>query len=137
MESSRVTSIILTVLSYVLTTFVVQAISHFVINVEHYRTITYLRPEPIFALGVLSMIIQGTVFGFLFPVFNQTGSPVRNGLLFSWTLGAFLASYIVLGEAGKEAIPSVAAWVRVEFLAAAAQFTIFGVLLGLVNRRRA
>ena len=82
------------------------------------------------------MVVQGTVFGLLFPVFNGGRPTIRNGLLFSWTLGAFLASYIVLGESGKYAVPSIASWIRVELLAAAAQFTLFGVLLGLVHRRR-
>jgi len=135
MGTTRATSVILTVLAYVLATFAVQAVSHFAINVEHYRSISYMRTQPIFFLGVLSMIIQGTVFGFLFPVFDRGPSRIRSGLLFSWILGGFLASYIVLAEPGKYAIPSVAAWVRVELVAAAAQFTLFGVLLGLVHRR--
>jgi hypothetical protein len=80
------------------------------------------------------MVIQGVIFGLLFPMFNRTGRPVRNGLRFSWTLGGFLASYIVLGEAGKYAIPSIPWWI-VELSAAVVQFTLFGVLLGLLHRR--
>lgn len=129
-------TVVLTVLAYVIATFAVQATSHFAINADHYRTLTFLRDRPIFAFGVLSMVVQGTVFGLLFPVFNGGRPTIRNGLLFSWTLGAFLASYIVLGESGKYAVPSVASWIRVELLAAAAQFTLFGVLLSLVHRRR-
>jgi hypothetical protein len=135
MGTTRATSVILTVLAYVLVTFAVQAVSHFAINAEHYRSISFMRAQPIFFLGVLSMLIQGTVFGLLFPVFDRGPSRIRSGLLFSWILGGFLASYIVLAEPGKYAIPSVASWVRVELVAAAAQFTLFGLLLGLVHGR--
>ena len=135
MGTRRVSTVVLTILAYVLATFTVQALSHFVINAEHYRTIPMLRPDPIFAFGVLSMVVQGAVFGILFPVFNSGGSSIRNGLAFSWFLGAFLASYIVLGESGKYVVPSIAAWIRVEFLAAVAQFTVFGVLLGMVHKK--
>jgi hypothetical protein len=57
-------------------------------------------------------------------------------VLFSWALGAFLASYIILGEAGKYAIPSISSWIAVELSTAAVQFTAFGALLGLLHRRR-
>ena len=55
---------------------------------------------------------------------------------FSWALGAFLASYIVLGEAGKYAIPSLASWIAVEGGVAFVQYSLFGILLGLIHRRR-
>ena len=135
MGTRRATSIVLTVLAYVLATFAVQAVSHFAINAEHYRSIPIMRAQPIFFLGVLSMLIQGTVFGFLFPIFDRGPSRIRSGLLFSWILGGFLASYIVLAEPGKYEISSVASWVRVELVAAAAQFTLFGLLLSLVHGR--
>ncbi len=136
MGNARVLTVVLTVLAYVVATFAVQATSHFAINADHYRTITFLRDRPIFAFGVLSMVVQGTVFGLLFPVFSGGRPTIRGGLLFSWILGAFLASYIVLGESGKYAVPSVASWIRVELLAAAVQFSLFGLLLGLVHRGR-
>lgn len=135
MGTPRVLTVVLTVLAYVVATFGVQATSHFAINADHYRTITFLRDPPVFAFGILSMVIQGTVFALLFPAFGGGRPTLRRSLLFAWALGAFLASYIVLGESGKYAVPSVAAWIRVELLAAVAQFTLFGVLLWLVHRR--
>lgn len=128
-------TVALTLLAYVAATFAVQATSHFAINAEHYRAIAFLRAQPIFPLGFASMLVQGAVFALLFPVFHRGGSSIKNGLIFSWLLGSFLASYIVLAEPAKYAVPSLASWIRVEALAAAAQFTLFGVLLGLMHRR--
>src|SRR4051812_12577002 len=103
MESQRVSPIrlLLTIIAYVATTFVVQGTSHFLVNADHYAGITIMRTQPVVALGFLAMIVQGTIFALLFPTFNRCPSPVRNGIRFSWALGAFLASFIVLGAAGE------------------------------------
>lgn len=127
----------LIIIAYVLTTFAVQGTSHFVVNAGHYAAMTIMRPEPVVAMGIASMLVQGLIFALLFPVFRRDASPVKSALLFSWAVGGFLASYIVLGEAGKYAIPSIPSWIAVELSAAFAQFTIFGALLGLLHRRRA
>lgn len=131
----NVARVALTVLAYMVATFGVQGASHFAVNADYYAGIVIMRPEPIIPMGLASMVVQGLIFAWLFPVFNRGPHPVRNGIVFSCTLGAFLASYIVLGEAGKYAIPSVGSWVAVEGSVAAIQYILFGVLLGLLHRR--
>ena len=116
-------------------TFGVQGASHFAVNAEHYASIPIMRPEPIIPMGLASMVVQGLIFAWLFPVFNRGPHAVRNGIKFSCTLGAFLASYIVLGEAGKYSIPSIGSWIAVEGSVAAVQYVLFGILLGLLYRR--
>ena len=127
----------LTILAYVLVTFGVQGTSHFALNAEHYATMSILRPEPVIAMGIGSMVIQGAIFGWLFPACRPGASTVWDGVKFSWALGGFLASYIVLGEAGKYAIPSIPAWITVEGSVAFVQYSVFGLLLGLIHRRTA
>jgi hypothetical protein len=128
---------ILTVLAYAAATFGVQGVSHFAINADHYAAIPIMRAEPILPLGLTSMVVQGLVFAWLFPRFNRGPHPIRNGVVFSCTLGAFLGSYIVLAEAGKYAIPALGSWIAVEGAATAVQFVVFGMLLGLIHRRQA
>jgi hypothetical protein len=130
----RPTQVALTVVAYVLTTFAVQGASHFAINADHFASIPIMRAEPLVPLGISSMVIQGLIFGWLYPAYATGGSTLRKSILFSWLIGGFLASYIILGEAGKYAIPSLSSWIAVETSAAIAQFTIFGVWLGLIHR---
>jgi hypothetical protein len=134
-EERKPVTVLLTVLAYIVVTFGVQGTSHFVINAGHYAAIPIMRTEPVVAMGITSMIIQGLLFAWLFPIFNRTGSSVKNGLLFSWAIGVFLSSYIVLGEAGKYAIPSIPSWVVVETSSSFVQFTVFGAILGWLHRR--
>src|SRR4029450_9839305 len=104
----------LTVLGYVLTTFAVQGTSHFVVNADHFAATSIMRAEPLIPLGITSMVIQGLIFAWLYPVFANGTSTLRKSIVFSWLIGGFLASYIVLGEAGKYAIPSLSSWIAVE-----------------------
>src|SRR5258708_24809247 len=57
---------ILSTLAYMVGTFAVQATSHFAINREHYASVSFIRPEPIFALGALSMVLQGGILSWLY-----------------------------------------------------------------------
>jgi hypothetical protein len=130
----RPAQVALTVVAYALTTFAVQGTSHFAVNADYYASIPIMRAEPLVPLGITSMLIQGFIFAWLYPVYAGGASTLRKSIVFSWLIGGFLASYIVLGEAGKYAIPSLASWIAVESLAAFAQYTIFGVWLGLIHR---
>lgn len=128
------TRVVLTVLAYVVTTFVVQGGSHFAVNADHYAAIPILRADPIVPLGFTSMLIQGSIFALLFPRIVRGTPTVRQGMFFSWALGGFLASYIALAEPGKYAIPGIGSWIGVEVTTAAVQYTLFGVLLGLIHQ---
>lgn len=130
----RPAQIALTVVAYALTTFAVQGTSHFVINADHFANIPIMRAEPLIALGITSMLVQGLIFAWLYPTYAQGASSLRTSIGFAWLIGGFLASYVVLGEAGKYAIPSVSNWIAVEVTASFVQFTLFGVWLGLIHR---
>jgi hypothetical protein len=134
MQPHKPATVAVTVLAYIATTFAVQGSSHFGLNAEYYAAIPIMRAQPVVAMGLTSMVIQGLIFAWLYPTFAAGASIVRKGIVFSWALGAFLASYIVLGEAGKYAIPSIPRWMAVEGSVALVQYTLFGVWLGLIHR---
>src|SRR5437879_13824611 len=75
----------LAVLAYVVTTFATQAVSHFGVNAAHYAAVTYLRAQPIFALGVLSMLIQGSIMSYLYAQLPQSGRSIGHAVLSAWT----------------------------------------------------
>jgi hypothetical protein len=128
---------ILAVLAYVAATFVTQAGSHFIVNRDHYASVSYLRQEPIFPLGILSMFIQAAVLAYLYPRVAATRRTLGSALVFAWLTGGILVSYIALGEAAKYQVPSVPSWITVEALAGGVQFTLFGLLLGMIHRQSA
>jgi len=127
---------LLAVLAYVVATFATQAVSHFAVNAEHYAAVTYLRVQPIFALGVLSMLIQGSIMSYLYVQLPESGRSTGQAVLFAWLVGSMLVSYEALAEAAKYTVPSVTSWIAVEVASGFVQFTLYGVLLGWVYRAR-
>ena len=115
--------------AYVVATFATQAVSHFALNADHYAAVSYMRTNPIFSLGVLSMVIQGAGLCSVYARLAGHRPSLWRALGFSWAMGAFLVSYISLAEAAKYAVPSTASWIAVEALAGFVQFSIFGALL--------
>ncbi len=126
----------LAVLAYVVATFATQAVSHFGVNAAHYAAVTYLRAQPIFVLGVLSMLIQGSIMSYLYAHLSESWQSTGHAVLFAWLVGGILVSYEALAEAAKYSVPSVTSWIAVEVAAGFVQFTLFGALLGWVYRAR-
>ena len=127
---------VLTILAFIVVTFITQATSHFAVNADHYAVIQHIRKEPIFQFGILVMLIQGALLSVLYAKAFNTYRTIKTAVGFSWMMGGFLVSYIALAEAAKYTVPSIAAWIGVEVATGFIQFTIFGILLGLVYRDR-
>ena len=118
-------------LLFVLISFAAQSISHFGINADHYSTIPFMRKEPIFILGILTMIMQGLVLSHLFILFSKNDFTVKNGALFGLLITALFVSYPALVEPAKYLVPSVSSWILVEGMVGIFQFTIYGIVLSL------
>ena len=127
---------LLAVLAYVVATFATQAVSHFGVNAAHYAAVTFVRAQPIFALGVLAMLIEGSIMAYLYAQVPGAGRSIGHAVVFAWLVGGIVVSYPALAEAGKYSVPSVASWIAVEVAAGFVQFTLYGALLGWVYRAR-
>ena len=128
---------VLAVAAYIVATFAVQAASHFAVNPAHYAAVSYMRQEPIFALGILSMLVQGVALSYLFSRTAAAGRSVFEGVKFAWAGGSILVSYIALAEAAKYTVPAISSWLFTEIVSGFVQFTIYGTLLGFVYVRYA
>ena len=124
------------ILGYIVATFLVQGSSHFVVFARHYATIAIFNPKPDFLLGCLSMLIQGIILSVVFENSRFDSGGWKGALVFSWLFGAFLASYIALAEAGKYVVRDISGWIIVEVSSALVQYTVIGLMLGLIYRER-
>jgi len=134
MKTSDPLKIALGTLGYVVVTFLTQGTSHFAINREHYAAVASLRTEPIFALGIASMLIQGSILSYLYPIFCRGGSSWIKGLGYGVLIGVFFVSYPALAEPGKYIVPSIPSWIMVEGSVGLIQFGLFGLLLAAIYR---
>lgn len=126
---------LLSVPAFMLVSFAVQGLSHFVLNADHFAAVSFMRPEPVIPLGLLVMALQGTIMTAALGAWRGDTPRVTDGLLVSLAFGGFLVSYIALVEPSKYTVPSIAGWIRVEAVAGLVQFTVFGILLGWIHTR--
>ena len=80
------------------------------------------------------MLIQGSILSYLYVRLDDQQRSFRHAVSFGWLTGGILVSYIALAEAAKYAVPAIGSWMAVEATAGLAQFTLYGLLLGLVYR---
>jgi len=133
MENNDLTSLILGTLAFICISFIVQTMSHFAINVEHFSTIRFMRETPIFALGLTTMLIQGLVLSYLFTFYSHKHTSITKGITFGLIMGVFFVSYVAFVEPSKYQVPSIQAWMMVEGIAGMTQFIMFGAVLGLIR----
>ncbi len=126
---------VLTILAFVVVSFAAQGLSHFVINVDHFAAIPFMRQEPILLLGIAVMLIQGLLLSVLYARAYGHDNSVRHGIEFGLIMGLFLVSYIALVEPSKYTAPSISSWIAVEGSVGFVQFGVFGLLLGFIHRR--
>ena len=120
---------------FILISFAAQSISHFVINAAHYASIPFMRKEPIFILGLLTMIMQGMVLSHLFMIYCKNEVTIRKGFVYGLLLSAFFVSYPALVEPAKYQVPSISSWILVEATVGIIQFSLYGVLLALLFKK--
>ena len=127
--------LIIGTLLFIVVSFGTQSISHFVLNVQHYASISFMRKEPIFALGFLTMIMQGLVLSFLFILYAKDKFTVKKGFFFALIMSALFVSYPALVEPAKYQVENIGSWIMVEGIVGLIQFCVFGTLLGIVFRK--
>lgn len=118
-------------LAYLVLVFIVATAWHIGFFKEVYLRAN-LRAEPIFALGILSMLVQATIVAYLYPRFAGAGSPAKEGLKFGLIMGVLLGSYGVLAEAGKYDVGPLSTFLLYEGLFFLIQYAIVGVVIGLI-----
>jgi len=124
------------VLGYLVATFATQAVSHFVIFASHYAQVGHMKAEPIFALGLSSMLVQGAILSFVYARSRFIDHGIKGAVQCAWLFGAFLVSYIALAEAAKYSVPDVGSWIAVEAGVGFVQFSVAGLLMGWAHTSR-
>jgi len=94
------------------------------------------RAEPIIPLGVLAIVIQGAVIGYLYPYFIKgEGNPIFRGIKFNLIIG--LMTYTVMGfaTAAKFNIAPILPFLIYHTVFQFIQFTLTGAALGFIYRK--
>lgn len=120
-------------LVYVIITMALALPWHLVIFKDLYSSLgIYNREHPIIPLGLASMIIQGIVLAYFYPLFYKGGKPILQGMKFGLIIGIFLFSVSTLANAAKIQVTSMSTWILIQTAFHTIQFLLTGAGIGLV-----
>lgn len=135
-RSGSVRGFWLGVAAYLIPTFPIAFVWHLVAFAPAYDRLAIYRHEVIIPFGLLSMIIQGIVFSWVYPRAFPAGGPVlRNGMLYGLGLAILSWSFTTLAVAAKHVMTSVPDYMLLETGFTILQFVVVGPLIALAHRR--
>lgn len=122
--------------AYVVPSFPIAFVWHLILFAPFYHSLAMYRDEVIIPFGLLSMLIQGAAYSWIYPrAFVDRAAWVRNGVLYGLALGAVSWSFTTLAVAAKNVMTSVPTYVWLETGFTLVQFAIVGPLIALAYRR--
>ena len=129
-----VTDILLAALCYIVPTFPLGWIWHMTIFTERYKALQVYRDDPIPALGLSSMVVQGVIFAVAYVALIEpmTGSWLVKAAVYAGTGGLLSWSFTTLAWAAKARLTSLSEFFALETAFTAVQWIIVGVATALI-----
>ncbi len=125
--------LLLATLSYFVLTMALAYPWHLIWFHDVYKEIGAVqREEPIMILGMSSIVIQGLVIAYLYPMYYKTGNPIYQGIKFSLLMGLMVYTVMVFANAAKFLIEPVSTFLIYGTAFSLLQFTVTGSALGLI-----
>jgi hypothetical protein len=127
---------ILATVSYVVLSFALAYLWHLVWFHDLYVEMgAFTRADPIILLGVLTMIVQGMVIAYFYPLWYRGGHPVWAGIRYSLIIGLLIYTVMGFATAAKFNINPIETFLVYHTCFQFLQFTITGAVLGLIFGR--
>lgn len=124
------------VVAYIVPSFVIAYPWHLMVFAATYKELGIFRDDIIVPFGLLSMLIQGAAFSFVYPrIFSDRRAVLRNGLLYGLMIGLLSWTFTTLAVAAKNVMTSVPLYLALETGFTLLQFVVVGPLLALAHRR--
>lgn len=128
---------ILIALAYIIPTMILGYTWHLTFFRELYDSLEiYNRTEPIIPLGFFSMIIQGIVIAYLYPFYVKEKNTIAAAIKFNLLMGLFLFSVSTLANGAKIMVSSMQTWLMIQIVFHLLQFSVAGILIGLINMQK-
>jgi len=128
--------LVLATISYVVLTMAVAYPWHMMWFHDLYLEMgAYTRAEPIIPLGMISMLVQGLVIAYLYPLYYRGGNPIIQGIKFSLIMGSVVYSVLGFAMAAKIDINPISTFLLYSLMYQFIQYVITGSVLGFIYGR--
>lgn len=123
--------------AYVVPSFPIAYVWHLVAFAPNYHSLAMYRDDVIVPFGLLSMLIQGAAFSWVYPrAFADRSTWLWNGLRYGLALALLSWSFTTLAVAAKNVMTSVPTYMLLETGFTLIQFAIVGPLIALAYRNQ-
>ncbi len=121
--------------AYTAGTLTLAVLWHIVLFEERYRHFGYFDGEPDFALGAISVVIQGAALSWLYPRvrLGRRVSGVAHGLRYALLIGVFFWTSHVLAFVAKQHVNDAGMFVMMETVYLILQFGLYGIAIGRIG----
>ncbi len=136
MPPFHITHFVLATISYVVLTIAIAYPWHRIWFHNLYTSVgAYTRSEPDIVLGMLSMLLQGAVIAYLYPLYCKSERSIIQGVKFSLLIGCVVYSVMGFAMAAKININPVSVYLVCNAAFQLIQFTVTGIALGFIYRK--
>jgi hypothetical protein len=127
----------LAVLAYVLPTFALGYFWHLILFEQYYKALAIYRSDIIIPFGLLSMVIQATIFAWIYKktFARWNGTLLSRALLYAALGSALSWSFTTLAVAAKNMMASVPDYLVIETAFTVVQWIMVGPLTALAFGR--
>ena len=123
--------------AYVVPSFPIAYAWHLVAFAPVYHDLAMYRDDVIVPFGLLSMLIQGAAFSWVYPrAFSDRSAWLWNGLRYGLALALVSWSFTTLAVAAKNVMTSVPTYMILETGFTLVQFAVVGPLIALAYRNQ-
>lgn len=95
----------------------------------------FTRAQPIMALGMSAILIQGLVFSWLYPKCYGGGNPIWEGVRFNLIVGLLVYTAMGFATAAKIQIEPISSFLIFHTIFQIIQFSLTGAAIGLIYGR--
>jgi len=136
-RKTKMTRFLLGILAYVVPTFALGFAWHLILFEQYYKALAIYRGDIIIPFGLLSMLIQATIFGWIYQnIFaRRNGTFLSRALLYAACGAALSWSFTTLAVAAKNVMASVPDYLVIETGFTIAQWIMVGPLTALAVGR--
>ncbi len=118
---------------FVVSTFIYAFCWHLIVFKKIYDDIgIYDREKPIIPIGVLTVLIQGFVFVYLYINLDFGQSVILKGTVLGLLLGIFEYCSGSLAFSAKRKIKRFRSWIIIQFFLSTTLFPVSGTVVGLI-----
>src|SRR5262245_7323805 len=101
----------LALLAYLVPTFILGYVWHLKLFAEYYRDLGIYRPDVIVPFGFLSMLLQGSIFAFVYLRLMDRPATLAAGVRFAAAAALLSWTFTTLAVAAKHPMTSVSGFV--------------------------